>query len=145
MKSLVNCLDRLEASDRSPEIADGLGSLVRRQTEIEKAAHGAVFDEDRVREACQRQPRNTAEQAVARDHRGVQAVQLLLREELQIVGFCRTLSGRIAPPRQRIPQRIARREHEHQPPDDACQRTALLARMGTKPAESASTDTAKTR
>ena len=63
----MNRLDRLEASDRRPKVADGFGPLVGSKAKVEKPAHCPVLYEDRVRKASERQPRNAAEQAVARE------------------------------------------------------------------------------
>ena len=144
VEPLVHSLDRLEPFDRRAQVADGFRSLVGRETEVEEAAHGAVLDEDRVGEAGQRQPRNAAEQAVTRDHRGVQAVELLLREMLEIVRLGASLARRLASPRQWIAHGVSRREHVHEAAHHACQRAALLAGMGAEPAESSGADPAKT-
>jgi len=110
-----------------------------------KLAHGAVFDQDGVREACQRQTRNAAEKAVARNHRGVEAVELLFREMLEVVGHRARFAGRLASPRQWIAHRVPCVQHIHQAPHHTRQRPALLASVGAKPAQRARADTAKSR
>lgn len=55
VEPLVHHLDRLEPSDGRAQVADGFRSLVRIETEVEEAANGAVLDEDRVRQAGERQ------------------------------------------------------------------------------------------
>ena len=49
----------------------------------------------------------------------------------------------LASPRERIARRISRREHIHEPAHDACERAALLTRVGAKPAEGPGADAAK--
>ena len=148
MEPLVNRLNRVEAADCGAQVADGFGPLVRLQTEVEETPHGSVLDEDRVSKARERQPRDATEEPVASDHRRVQAVQLRLCKELEVVGVRRNRCGSVClrgAPRQRIAHGISGGQHEHEPAYDACQGTALLAGVCAKPAERAGADAAESR
>src|SRR5260370_16968959 len=75
----------------------------------------------------------------------MQAVQLRLREELEVVGRLALLRLGLAAPWQRIPLWIASCEQVHQPPHDTRKRPAPFASVRAQSAERPRSDATETR
>ena len=141
--SLVDKLDRLEAFDRRTQVRDGVRALVGWQVEIDQAPDRPLFDQDRIREAGDRQAARAAEQPLPHDHRAVESIQLAVGQESHEVGLggsfrCSTLLApgrwRLAP-WQRVTLRIPRGEGVHDAIDGLLEGPAALPRVGAQPAD----------
>ncbi len=145
MQPLVHDLDRLEPFDRRPQVAERLRPVVGCEIEVEQLPGRPVLDEDRVRQARERQPPRALLQALPSEHGAVYPFELVLGEEGHEVGFGPSFTWRRPAFRQGIPLRIAVRERVHDAVDDALQRSCPLRRVRAEPADRPRADPAQAR
>ena len=143
VKPFIHILEGLEAVDGRAQVGHRLGALAGVEPELEELANGPVLDEHRVGKARQRQSFGAFEQPVARGHRSMKGVVLGIGEVLVVIRRRGRIRGRLATPGQWIPLRILGREHVHEPPHDARERSRLLECVGPQPAERPRADAAK--
>ena len=147
MQSLMHDLDRLEAFDRRAQVGDRLRPLAGGKLEVEQAAHRAVFHEDRIGEAGERQPARQTQEPIARLDRPVESVDLFLAQEGHEIGLWTRLSRSRSrfTPRQGVSLRISCRERVHHAIDHFLERPAPFQRVRAKPAHRACADAAEAR
>ncbi len=135
VEPLVNVLKGLEAVDARAQIGHRLGAVLGPELEGEQLAHRAVFDEDRICKARQRQPFRAVEQPVPGDHRGVQGIELRFGQVLVVVRRVWWFRRGVTAPRQWVALGIFGCEHVHQPSHHARQRPRLLECVSAKAAQ----------
>src|SRR5438270_883579 len=135
MKALVHGLDAFESFDRGTEVGHRLDSLLGRKLKLEQPAESAVLDEGGVGERRKRQACRTLEKAVPGGHGGMQAVELRLGQEFEIVRQDRLFRGSRFAPWQRPAGGVASREHVHQAAHYPSKWAAVLVGMRAQAAE----------